>query len=145
MRYKRGVQEFARDTTTDQAVHASEVPRIKGKRYQCYCTNGPHAVFVRKPKKRRAHFAHLSGVVVRADPNREVHDWTRDTLYRLIRARLGDAHLRLRLNGDVRSVDCLIRGICLNRLSAVVASALLISRRCGLIFRYTESPMISAR
>lgn len=75
-----------------EAVHASELTRVASKRYQCYCSNGPHSVFLRRPKKRRAHFTHSPGAIVRSDPDRELHDWTRDEIYRLINSRLRDAH-----------------------------------------------------
>jgi hypothetical protein len=104
MRHRRSIQEFAYDATSALAVHASEVKRAAGKRYQCYCTNGPHSVFLRRGKKRRAHFTHVPGIVVRADPNRELHDWTRDEIYRSIDSRLKEMHPLLEI--EWRCEDC---------------------------------------
>jgi hypothetical protein len=91
VRHRKSIREFAYDVTSALAVHASEAKRVAGKRYQCYCTNGPHSVFLKRGKKRRAHFTHAAGIVVRSDPNRELHDWTRDEIYRSINSRLKEA------------------------------------------------------
>jgi hypothetical protein len=100
----KAIQEFAYDVASAQVIHASEIARVADKRYQCHCKNGPHSVFLKRGNKRRAHFTHSPGVVVRADPNRELHDWTRDEIYRSIDSRLKDAYPLLEI--EWRCEDC---------------------------------------
>jgi hypothetical protein len=121
-----------------EAVHASEATRVAGKRYQCYCTNGPHWVYLRSPEKRRAHFTHAAGVIVRSDPDRELHDWTRDEIYRLINTRLKGARPYLEVEWRCEHCRSLHRTNLLHLIVSCYRERFTDKRQCGPICRFTE-------